>query len=72
MMELAKSGKKLPLSGKSTKNEEKKSPSSAGSVRLASMADQVLKLKKMTEDPGAAAFAGQFAVMLAAMSTLKE
>ena len=76
MMELAKLGKKLPFPGKSTENEEKKSGTSGtsgtsdGTAGLASLDDHALAFEKETTDPEAAAFAGQFAAMLAAMAEM--
>ena len=69
MLELAKLGKKSPYTGKpsANKNEEKKPASSGSNVGLALMAGQALAFEKETGNPEAAAFAGQFAAMLAAM-----
>ena len=73
MKQLALLGMKSPFTGKSAGIEKKKtetSSTSGGTAGLSSLAQHALAFEKETENPEAAAFAGQFAAMLSAMAEM--
>ena len=73
MKQLALLGMKSPFTGKSAGIEKKKtetSSTSGGTAGLSSLAQHALAFERETENPEAAAFAGQFAAMLSAMAEM--